>query len=74
MICYVTASYETVVKRWLIILTSLIDTVYQQNMSPRLCVGAAEEDNTHDKTTEGKVVIQTLSKLKYEMGRDRELE
>lgn len=35
--------------------------------------GTADED-INAKVAEGKVIIQTLSKLKYEMGHDRELE
>lgn len=59
------------IRRWPIILTSIIDTVYQENMAPGS--GTADED-INAKVAEGKVIIQTLSKLKYEMGHDRELE
>ena len=33
-----------------------------------------DDGHIRDKVAEGKIIIQTLSKLKYEMGHDRELE
>ncbi|KAF8584440.1 DUF89-domain-containing protein [Ramaria rubella] len=65
--------YETVVRRWPIILTGIIDTVYKENMA----LPKTDEENDakiDSKVSEGKTIIQTLSKLKYEMGRDRMLE
>jgi hypothetical protein len=43
-------------------------------MAPAAGPGPADEDRIRDKVAEGKTIIQSLSKLKYEMGRDRELE
>ncbi|KAI9459850.1 DUF89 domain-containing protein [Lactarius psammicola] len=61
-------SYETVVKRWPVILTSVIDSVYSANH---------ELTNLPDeaaKLEEGKALIAMISRLKYGMGRDRALE
>jgi damage-control phosphatase, subfamily III len=61
-------SYETVVKRWPVILTGVIDSVYSVNH---------ELTNFPDKAAkleEGKTLIATLSRLKYGMARDRALE
>jgi hypothetical protein len=57
-----------VVKRWPVILTSVIDSVYSVNH---------ELTNLPDKAAklqEGKALIATISGLKYGMGRDRALE
>ncbi|KAI9435580.1 DUF89 domain-containing protein [Lactarius indigo] len=62
------SSYETVVKRWPVILTSVIDSVYSVNH---------ELTNLPDKAAkleEGKALIATIGRLKYEMARDRPLE
>ncbi|KAN0136502.1 DUF89 domain containing protein [Lactarius tabidus] len=61
-------SYETVVKRWPVILTSVIDSVYSVN-----------HELTHfpdkaAKLEEGKALIAAISRLKYGMARDRALE
>ncbi|EPS95492.1 hypothetical protein FOMPIDRAFT_1132343 [Fomitopsis schrenkii] len=69
--------YETVVKRWPIILTSTIDNIYRVNH--QLCVAQSEEHTDESvlaaaKVEEGKGLIEQISKLKYDMGRDRPLE
>jgi hypothetical protein len=61
-------SYETVVKRWPVILTTVIDSVYSENHE---LTGVADKA---DKLEEGKAVIATISRLKYDMARDRALE
>lgn len=75
--CDVRTSYETVVKRWPIILTSTIDNIYRVNH--QLCVAQSEEHTDESvlaaaKVEEGKGLIEQISKLKYDMGRDRPLE
>lgn len=77
------SSYETVVKRWPVILTGIIDTIYRTNhdlslssdpdMSKLGDVSAVDQE-TRERIEEGKRLIEKLSKLKYEMGRDRPLE
>ena len=70
-------SYETVVKRWPIILTSIIDNIYRVNHSLSVAQSdspAHENALSEEKIEEGKGLIEQISKLKYEMGRDRPLE
>ncbi|KAH9019181.1 hypothetical protein EDB85DRAFT_2075854 [Lactarius pseudohatsudake] len=63
------AGYETVIKRWPVILTTVIDSVYSVNH---------ELTNLPDKKAakleEGKALIAAMSRLKYEMARDKPLE
>ncbi len=61
-------SYETVVKRWPVILTTVIDSVYSENHE---LTGVPDKT---DKLEEGKALIATISRLKYGMARDRALE
>ena len=61
-------SYETVVRRWPVILTSIIDSVYSENHE------LTDVPDKIDKLEEGKALIATLSRLKYGMARDRALE
>jgi hypothetical protein len=61
-------SYETVVKRWPVILTTVIDSVYSENHE------LTNLPEKADMLEEGKALIGTLSRLKYDMARDRALE
>lgn len=73
-------SYDTVVKRWPIILTNIIDHVHRLLHDMTLeaqqvrdsDVSKAEE--LSKKTTEGQEIISEISRLKYRMARDHELE
>ena len=56
------------VRRWPVILTSVIDSVYSENHE---LTGLPEKA---DKLEEGKALIATVSRLKYAMARDRALE
>ena len=56
------------VKRWPVILTTVIDSVYSENHE---LTGLLDEA---DKLEEGKTIIATISRLKYDMARDRTLE
>lgn len=72
-------SYETVVKRWPIILTGIIDTIYKLDHEigvslPTLPAGSEEAARIEEKIKEGKAVIERISKLKYDMARDRVME
>ena len=62
--------YETVVKRWPIILTNVIDFIHRVNHDLTMDRDASSEE----KIQEGKQIIEKISKLKYEMARDRALE
>ncbi|KAF8596598.1 DUF89 domain-containing protein [Ceratobasidium sp. AG-I] len=59
-------AYNTVVKRWPVIITNLIDTVYRTI--------DAEGNGDAGRIAEGKAVISQLAKLKYDMSHDRPLE
>ncbi|KAG2143434.1 uncharacterized protein EDB93DRAFT_1156180 [Suillus bovinus] len=73
-------SYDTVVKRWPIILTNIIDHVHRLLHDMTLetqqirdsDVSKAEE--LSKKITEGQEIISEISRLKYRMARDHELE
>ena len=67
------------VKRWPIILTTIIDTVYRVDHElavqiPTLADGSGTAVAAAEKLAEGKDIIEKVSKLKYEMARDRPLE
>ncbi|KAA1475715.1 DUF89 domain-containing protein [Dentipellis sp. KUC8613] len=71
------AGYETVVKRWPIILTGIIDTIY--GLNHELAVEDSSKGTDLDpiaaeKLAEGKALIAKISQLKYQMGRDWALE
>lgn len=72
-------SYETVVKRWPIILTGIIDTIYRidHDISLSLSTAAGPGGGTvesEERLSEGKGIIEKISRLKYDMARDRALE
>lgn len=72
-------SYTTVLKRWPIILTSVIDNIYRFNHDldasiPSLESGSEDLKLIEERISEGKAIIEKISKLKYEMARDRALE
>ncbi|EIN05895.1 DUF89-domain-containing protein [Punctularia strigosozonata HHB-11173 SS5] len=71
-------SYETVYKRWPIILTGIIDHLHRLNHD---CAMEMQQDIADDKRAEldvrvqaSKDIIGTISKLKYQMARDHKLE
>ncbi|KAG8952353.1 hypothetical protein FRC04_004781 [Tulasnella sp. 424] len=67
-------SYTTVVKRWPVIITNLIDCVYKANHELAVTSTTSVTDElVKKKIEEGKAIIETASKLKYEMGRDKAL-
>ncbi|KAF9446541.1 DUF89 domain-containing protein [Macrolepiota fuliginosa MF-IS2] len=68
-------SYETVLKRWPIIITGVIDELHQQchNLSLELQKGAGPRDILEAKIKEALAIVNEISKLKYEMARDRPL-
>ncbi|KZT05259.1 DUF89-domain-containing protein [Laetiporus sulphureus 93-53] len=68
-------SYETVLKRWPVILTGIIDNIYRANHEMSLAsAGETSDAITQEKIEEGKTIIEKIGRLKYEMGRDRPLE
>ncbi|KIK97843.1 hypothetical protein PAXRUDRAFT_824512 [Paxillus rubicundulus Ve08.2h10] len=76
-------SYETVVKRWPIIITNLIDHVHRlihdMTMESQQLTESGQDEGDRlkelqDKVEEGKEIIAKASRLKYRMARDQELE
>lgn len=68
--------YETVLKRWPVIITGVIDQLYQ--VCHVLSLESQKPDATKQvydgKINEGKGIIEQISKLKYGMARDHPLE
>jgi damage-control phosphatase, subfamily III len=71
-----TFSYETVVKRWPIILTGILDHLHNMNHDLTLETQAdtAHVSDLHSQIAESTAIIEKISRLKYLMGRDKELE
>lgn len=70
-------SYETVVKRWPIIITGVVNHLHNKchTLSLNLTdLDGEEKAVLQKKLTEGTGIIEKVSKLKYEMARDRVLE
>ncbi|KAF9074499.1 hypothetical protein BDP27DRAFT_1317209 [Rhodocollybia butyracea] len=64
-------SYETVVKRWPVILASIVDQLHRENHELHIQGQASLHE---DRITEGKAIIEKVSKLKYDMARDHVME
>jgi hypothetical protein len=68
--------YETVLRRWPVIITSVIDELY--NICHVLSLESQKPDADTElyniKITEAKGIIEKISKLKYGMARDHPLE
>jgi hypothetical protein len=72
-------SYETVLKRWPIILTGVIDHLHKLNHDLLIEArsgpsGASNLEEAEARITEGTAIVSQISKLKYEMARDRPIE
>ncbi|GAW01631.1 duf89 domain-containing protein [Lentinula edodes] len=72
-------SYETVVRRWPVILTGIVDQLHRENHDLHLVVQTPDDDperkqHLEAKIAEGKIIIEKISKLKYEMARDHVME
>lgn len=71
-------SYETVVRRWPIIITGVIDDVHQAchllSLEGQKVSGELKASDSSTKSDQGKEIIAKISKLKYQMGRDHPLD
>ncbi|KAJ7578990.1 DUF89 domain-containing protein [Mycena floridula] len=71
-------SYETVARRWPVIVTGVVDFLSRENHDLYQSLQSLPTDvmreTTAAKVEEGKIIVEAVSKLKYEMGRDRPLE
>ncbi|KAF8556729.1 DUF89-domain-containing protein [Imleria badia] len=78
------SSYETVLRRWPIIITNIIDHVHRlihdMTMESKRLTGSGEDVSLErakaldNKVDEGKEIISKASRLKYRIARDQELE
>jgi Damage-control phosphatase ARMT1-like domain len=67
--------YETVIKRWPVIITGVIDQVHNACHVYSLQSQQPDPDKDLDaRVAEGKGIIEQISKLKYQMARDHPLE
>ena len=69
----ISTTHAPTVKRWPIILTQLIDHIYQKNHALTMSKEDPAEPASDAKIAEGKALIEKVSLLKSEMGRDRAL-
>ncbi|TEB29961.1 DUF89-domain-containing protein [Coprinellus micaceus] len=71
-------SYDTVVTRWPIIITSIIDEVHNVChflvLESQSLEDEAKKASIGERIKEGNEIVAKISKLKYEMARDRALE
>jgi damage-control phosphatase, subfamily III len=69
--------YETVLRRWPIIVTGVVDQMNRENHALHHILTAQTElhakEITEEKLTSGKQIIEKISKLKYEMARDHSM-
>jgi hypothetical protein len=67
------ASFDTVVRRWPIILTTVIDHLHR--MAHELGTQPHDPSSTvaEEWIKAGKAIIEKIGKIKYEMGRDKPL-
>ena len=79
------SSYETVITRWPIIITGVIDVLHRTCHDISLEIKTLEEtkdpnesnekrEALREKVAQGTKIIEKVGKLKYEMARDRVLE
>ncbi|KIL65759.1 hypothetical protein M378DRAFT_161764 [Amanita muscaria Koide BX008] len=66
-------SYETVVRRWPVIVTSIVDHLHSACNDLSLNKDGRRIDSIEAQYLEGKQIIARLSELKYHMGRDHPL-
>jgi len=67
-------SYETVVKRWPVILTGIINSIHTVNHELLMTSQNQAAIDEEVKIAEGKCLIEKISRLKYQMSRDHPLE
>jgi hypothetical protein len=69
-------SYTTILKRWPVILTGIIDRIYRANhvLTLEAKSGDPATNAVLEKISEGKKIISRIGDLKYRMGVDKKLE
>ncbi|RDX41169.1 DUF89 domain-containing protein [Lentinus brumalis] len=69
-------AFETVIKRWPVILTGIIDNIYCRNHDLGVSLPSKSPEETaliEEQITEGKKIINEVGQIKYDMARDRAL-
>ncbi|KAI0776814.1 hypothetical protein BD413DRAFT_610398 [Trametes elegans] len=69
-------AFETVIKRWPVILTGIIDNIYCRNHDLGISLPSkteAEKAHVEEVIAEGKKIIADIGQIKYDMARDRPL-
>ncbi|RPD77052.1 DUF89-domain-containing protein [Lentinus tigrinus ALCF2SS1-7] len=69
-------AFETVIKRWPIILTGIIDNIYCRNHDFGVSLPSKSPEEAaviEEKIAEGKKIINQVGQIKYDMARDRAL-
>ena len=66
-------SYDTLIRRWPVILTTIIDHLYRVGHELATQPNDLSPTIAEEQIAAGKTIIEKISKLKYEMGRDKPL-
>ncbi|KAK7440055.1 Hairy/enhancer-of-split with YRPW motif protein 2 [Stygiomarasmius scandens] len=71
-------SYETVLKRWPVILTGIVDQLHKETHGLQLLIqqksDSSQKAKAEKKLDEAKSIIEKISKVKYQMARDHVME
>ncbi|KAI0759122.1 DUF89 domain-containing protein [Fomes fomentarius] len=70
-------AFETVLRRWPVILTSIIDNIYCRNHDLGVSLPSKTPEEAailEAQIAEGKTIISKIGEIKYDMGRDRALQ
>jgi len=67
-------SYDTLIRRWPVILTTVIDHLYRVGHELATQPNDLSPTVAEERIAGGKAIIEKISKIKYEMGREKELQ
>ena len=66
-------SYDTLIRRWPVILTTIIDHLYRVGHDLATQPNDLSQTVAEEQIAASKAIIEKISKLKYEMGREKPL-
>ena len=66
-------SYDTLIRRWPVILTTIIDHLYRVGHELATQPNDLSPAVAEERIAAGKAIIEKISKIKYEMGREKPL-
>lgn len=66
-------SYDTLIRRWPVILTTVIDHLYRVGHDLAIQPNDFSPTVAEERIEASKSIIEKISKIKYEMGRDKPL-